>query len=58
MSQSIVNYLMPVLLIIVGGLLKFEKIPNSENIRKYWWVFVVLGCLNTLLNLILLFVKY
>jgi len=57
MSQSIVSYLIPVLLIIVGGLLKFEKIPNSENIREYWWVLVVIGSLNTLLKLILLFVR-
>jgi hypothetical protein len=51
--NQFVRFLTPVLIIAIGIFLKYSKIPNSENIRKFWWVFVMIGFLNLTFKVIL-----
>ncbi len=53
--NQFVKFLIPIFIIIVGVLLKYSKIPNSENVRKFWWIFIVIGSLNLAFKLIVYF---
>ena len=56
MSQF-VKFLIPLLIILLGVLLKLHIIPNSDNVRKYWWVLVLIGSMNFLFKIILYFLN-
>ncbi len=53
--NQFVTFLIPAFIIIVGVLLKYSKIPNIDNVRKFWWIFIVIGFLNLAFKLIVHF---
>ncbi len=57
MSQELAGYIMPILLIIVGFMMKNYDFLNLGSAKKYWWVPIVLGVLNIGLNIIHYLVK-
>jgi hypothetical protein len=56
MSQF-VKFLIPLLIILLGVLLKLHIIPNSDSVRKYWWMLVLIGSMNLLFKIILYFIN-
>jgi len=56
MIQGLGKFIIPILLIVAGILLKKDLIPNTDNRGKLWLWLVVLGCLGILFNIVLLIV--
>jgi len=53
MNHELIGYLMPVLLIIVGFMMKYYEFLNVGISKKYWWIPVVIGIINIVLKIIL-----
>jgi hypothetical protein len=52
MNQKLDNFIVSILLILAGILLKKGLIPNTGNGGKLWWIMILIGCMNILLNAI------
>ncbi len=57
MNQGLGKFIIPILLIVAGILLKKGLIPNTDNRGKLWLWLVVLGCLGILFNTALLIIR-
>jgi len=57
MIQGLGKFIIPILLIVAGILLKKDLIPNTDNRGKLWLWLVVLGCLGILFNIVLLIIQ-
>jgi hypothetical protein len=57
MIQGLGKFIIPILLIVAGVLLKKGLIPNTDNRGKLWLWLVVLGCLGILFNIVLLIIR-
>ncbi|GEM_PF-5333528 len=55
--NQFVKFVTPLLIVLLGVLLKLNVIPNSNNVRKYWWVLVLIGSMNLLFKIILYYLN-
>jgi hypothetical protein len=53
--ESLIGFIMPIVLITAGLFIKNTKNPNFLTSKKYWKVLFILGILNLLMKLFLLF---
>jgi len=51
MNQEFIGYLIPVMLIIAGLMMKNYEFLNVGIYKKYWWIPVVIGILNICLKI-------
>ncbi|MCV9930700.1 hypothetical protein OIU80_00260 [Flavobacterium sp. LS1R47] len=49
------DFILPVILIAAGLFIKNTKDPNFQTSKKYWKVLFILGILNLLMKLYLMF---
>jgi len=56
MIQGLGKFIIPILLLVAGILLKKGLIPNTDNRGKLWLWLIVLGGLGIIFNLALLFI--
>ncbi len=57
MIQGLGKFIIPILLIAAGIMLKKGLFPNTDNRGKLWLWLIVLGCLGILLNITLLIIR-
>ena len=57
MIEELEKFIIPILLITSGIMLKKGLFPNTDNRGKLWLWLIVLGSLNILLNIVLLIIR-
>lgn len=53
--ESLIGFILPIVLIAGGLFIKNTKNPNFQTSKKYWKILFILGILNLLMKLYLLF---
>jgi hypothetical protein len=53
--ENLIDFILPAILIAAGLFIKNTKNPNFQTSKKYWKVLFILGILNLLMKLYLLF---
>jgi hypothetical protein len=53
--ESLIGFILPIVLIASGLFIKNTKNPNFQTSKKYWKILFILGILNLLMKLYLLF---
>ncbi|MCV9926974.1 hypothetical protein OIU83_04895 [Flavobacterium sp. LS1R49] len=53
--EDLKDFILPIVLIAFGLFIKNTKNPNFQSSRKYWKILFILGMLNLLMKIFLLF---
>jgi hypothetical protein len=46
------NFVHPILIIAIGVGMKRSSIVVNESLKKTWWVFILLGCLDFFIQIL------
>jgi len=57
MNGLLQKLLIPILLVVLGILLKKGYIPNTKNDSKLWLLLVIVGCVGIALNILLVIIR-
>jgi len=58
LTSLIYRMLLSLIIIAIGILIKRSLIVVNDSLKKRWGLFVIIGCIWLILNLLLFFLKY